>query len=459
MTNSLTIQSLKRSGGPILAAAVSVSVLGAICAGSPLIGFAVAILLGFLLVWIAKPELPLLLAIAVLPFGSYLALAYLRPMYPVIAFALAVAVAGVLLRRAPEIKIPWLPFDVPLLVLVLFVGLSCSWSLDRVEGLILTAQFCVNLALCLLPRFFLHTRNLVRKSIYFWLVCGGVAAILSAFVGASAKQAERSALFDSPNLFSAYLYTCLFLASGLFMSSAGSWKRLVVAVWMLPTCIAFVLTQSRGGYISFGAGVVFLIAVWPELRHYILNHLVVVVLIVALALTALVFSNTGREVLDRIASLSSPGETHGMQIRYVMWRVAMSQFRRSHCFGTGAGGLRQELMQDTARPIRQGEREGEVRLFYLPHSLYMQILAELGVIGVVIVLWLIWRLAACFRYHQTAKNTDPVCRSLLYGAYGALVALGVHALVDLDPSIRLPWIVIGMVGAIMACSVRRSEPV
>jgi len=458
MTNSLTIQSLKRSGWPILAAAASVSVLGAICAGSPLIGFAVAILLGLLLIWIAKPELPLLLAIAVLPFGSYLALPHLRPMYPVIAFAIAVAVAGLLLRRTPEIKIPWLPFDAPLLALTLFVGLSCSWSLDREQGVILIAQFCVNLALCVLPRFFLPTRSLVRKAVYFWLVCGSIAAILSAFVGASAKQAERSALFDTPNIFSAYLNTCLFLAAGLFMSSKGSWKRLAVVVWMLPICVAFALTQSRGGYVSFGAAAVFLVAVWPELRHYILDHLIVVVLIVVLAATALVSSDAGRQVLDRVATLSSPGETEGMQIRYVMWRVALRQFTRSHCFGTGAGALRQELTQDTARSIHQGPYRGETRGYYLPHSLFMQILAELGVIGVVIVLWLAWRLAACFRY-QIARNTDPMCRSLLYGAYGALVAVGVHALVDLDPSIRLPWIVIGMVGAIMACSVRRSEPV
>jgi len=458
MIGTMTIHSLKRETATVLMAAVLVFILGTICAGSPLLGFGVVMLLGLLLLWIAKPELPIILVIAVVPFRLHVFLPRLRLIYPVIAFALAVAVAGVLQRKAPKIKIPLLRFDVPLLVLVLFVGLSCSWSLDWVEGLILTVQFCVNLALCLLPRYFLNTRKLARKSVYFWLVLGSLIAILSAFVGASAKQEDRAALFDTPNLFSAYLYTCLLLASGLFISSKGSWKRLVVAVWMLPICVAFALTQSRAGYISFGVGVVFLIAVWPELRHYLLNHLIVVLFIVGLTATAMAYSNAGREVLDRIVTLRSASETQGMQARYIMWRVALRQFTRSHGFGSGAGGLREELIQDTAWTVQYGDRRGETRYFYQPHSLCMQILAELGVVGVAIVLWLTWRLGASFRYH-IEQNKDPTSRSLLYGASGALVALAVHSLVDLEPSVRLPWIVIGIAGAVMACSARRSEPV
>jgi hypothetical protein len=114
------------------------------------------------------------------------------------------------------------------------------------------------------------------------------------------------------------------------------------------------------------------------------------------------------------------------------WRVARSAFAEAPLRGVGSGGFRVEWLRE--RPIRYAARDA--------HSLYFETPAELGVIGLALLLTFLGGVAACA---ARAVRRDP---GLAAGpiAVGALWA--VHAGLDWDwemPSATLPALLLAAV--------------
>jgi len=143
--------------------------------------------------------------------------------------------------------------------------------------------------------------------------------------------------------------------------------------------------------------------------------------------------SVGESANQRLFSLSNDG-------RIIGWRVAQSQFAERRLIGTGAGTYEQHWVAD--RPVPGKVRDA--------HSLYLETLAELGVVGMALLgLALAVPLAAAC----VARR-----RALVPAATAAYVAYLAHAAIDWDwelPAVTLAALFCG--GAVVIAA-RRDVP-
>jgi O-Antigen ligase len=162
--------------------------------------------------------------------------------------------------------------------------------------------------------------------------------------------------------------------------------------------------------------------VWGE---RVLGGLVVIIAIGALvAAVGNPFTRISREYDDFVnLRVSTPTDTRflsGGGYRYDYWRIAWNEFKQEPLRGVGAGSYDVDYFRTrrTTEDIRQ------------PHSLPMQLLAELGVPGLLALLAFVG--AVCAGLWRTARRgrASPGRRVLAVAAGGAFAAWLAHTSVD-----------------------------
>jgi O-antigen ligase/polysaccharide polymerase Wzy-like membrane protein len=140
---------------------------------------------------------------------------------------------------------------------------------------------------------------------------------------------------------------------------------------------------------------------------------------------------------ERLVSVSSN--------RYEYWRVGLNAFAENPLGGVGSGGFRVEWLRE--RTIAEGVRDA--------HSLEIEVLAELGLVGLVALAAMVAGVALASRRTLAARP------ELAAGPTAALGAWFLHASIDWDwqlPAVTLP--AIALAGALIAIAegVSRAAP-
>jgi hypothetical protein len=287
--------------------------------------------------------------------------------------------------------------------------------------------------------------------------------------------------------------------------------RAAAAAGAVPMALALYLTYSRGALSAVACGLLVLMLLmptWSQLRAIVvvvvggglasavcsrldgvasldgsLSHresqglvmlAVLVVLMVAVALVQLRPQREGRIPLPRwvrpagyvvaivvallpyaLAVTSERGEDNPSfganaqrlastgSNRYAYWRVAFRTFLDHPLNGTGAASFRVEWLRE--RPFRESVRDA--------HSLYFETLAELGLVGFVLLCIL---LAGVLLAVRKVLSADP---ALVAGPGAALVVWAVHAGVDWDwemPALTL--VAVTLAGMLLAQCERVRAP-
>jgi hypothetical protein len=188
--------------------------------------------------------------------------------------------------------------------------------------------------------------------------------------------------------------------------------------------------RSSGGA---GAGMLVLLAVLaaatlfvpqPARRFDGLRGSAVFAIVIALALTVLAAAHSGKAGAPTGASRLTSTETN----RYAYWRVALDAFSENPLKGVGTAGYRVEWLQ--RRHFAETVRDA--------HSLYLETLAELGIVGFAALMTL---------FGGVAKRIRP--QDAVAGA--ALAAWAIHAGVDWDwemPALTL--VAVLLAGSVLA---------
>ena len=278
----------------------------------------------------------------------------------------------------------------------------------------------------------------------------------------------------------------LLLAVGFVADSERVAGRAAAAAATVPLVLTLYLSNSRGAWVALAVGVVAALVLTPfrlrVARPFVLvaavgalaiwlvsrshpvtdwadplaaaddGHLLAVAT-VALALAAAAISArlTRRTVVAALAAVAlavvvapsstsptaptesgptapgapAPGTTPGGRLfsttsssRREYWRVALIDFRNHPVAGSGAGTFVREWYEH--RRIRAAVQDA--------HSLYLEKLAELGAIGLALLLWVLSvPVLAAIRIRD---------KPFVTGAFGAYAAFAAHAAVDWDWSFR-----------------------
>ena len=266
------------------------------------------------------------------------------------------------------------------------------------------------------------------------LVC--LSALAEYVVGAHSGIVVHGASFpriagalEGPNQLAGYLDVGLpvLVARALLHRD----RRLVLVIAL--AAITDVLTISRSGIIGVALGVVVVLLVLRPLGGTAWRFAGAVTLVVvagaALALRAGV--PAGYFSLDQ-----APQAADHLANRSQLWHAAVELWRTSPVVGVGAGNYELDLAQAGLPNVRTHA-----------NSIYLQSLAEMGIVGLLVTL-------AMFAVTIATLGRSAVRRPLVVGALGATVALAAHQTFDdlfFFPKVATAyWLVVGVAVAEVA---------
>lgn len=277
-----------------------------------------------------------------------------------------------------------------------------------------------------------RTRSQIRFFMIFWLACYAIYPVRGAYLNYFVihntwfGRAIWNQTYSNPNDLAAITLLLFSVAAALVVSEPKGWFRRAALIGLPILALLIFLTQSRAGIIGFAAlGVFALPAVskaGARLRSFAMLGL--------LAGVVLMFAPSS--VWQRMGALRNATDTSNLRAvdregsaeqRWEIWKTAARIIHDHPVFGVGLGAY--PAANQEYAPVAAGS---EIQLGARDtHSTYLNVLAELGVPGLVIFIALI---AATVRRAESVrrrcKRRFPRAAQQLYmvelGLLGFLVA-------------------------------------
>jgi O-antigen ligase len=349
--------------------------------------------------------------------------------------ALLAIVAGVLVAGGPHRPAPpELAFLGALAGLMAWALFSVLWSRDPTAAVLEAQRLLLYLATA--GVLLLLARPSSRTGILFGVLAAVAALCLTGLadalvgddpVGAATADPGSEERLSEPVGYANALALLAAVGVVLALGLAGIAQQLIVRVaclGLVPALLATLyLTYGRGGWLALAVG---LVAAFAGRLRAVDRRLAlalggVAVLAVAVAVTAVARSFASATATP--AEGSARLLTLGGSSRADYWRVAAEDVADHPLLGSGAGSYHRYWLGE--RPVPQPARDA--------HSLYLETLAELGPLGLALLLVALGAPVAA----AVAARRDPLTPVAL-GPYAAFL---VHAAQDWDwevPAATLP---------------------
>lgn len=289
------------------------------------------------------------------------------------------------------------------------------------------------------------------------LAAGAVAAALLSLVRLAMgmlRSLEPSALLESAlrnqlrlsfhtgdlNAGASHFVMAAFVVFALAWS-AGSRRTLYLPV-VLPVVAALWLTGSRMAVVA-GLAVAFAALVRQIIRRRSVAWVVIAATALLLAISAWKTIEIPEEVTvdDVLEQTQDPyglvGLRTGSATRWWFLQTSLDMWRSAPVFGVGIGRYFDSSRAFMPAPLR------EIYLFENAHNNFAQIGAELGLVGLLLFLWLLWEARPALRYPLRIHGEDTVRWGLYAGLAAFLITcLGGHPL--LVAAVAYPfWLTLG----------------
>jgi O-antigen ligase len=231
--------------------------------------------------------------------------------------------------------------------------------------------------------------------------------------------------FVNHNHFAGLVEMGALLAAGM---AVGKWRRhrldwSFVALGGVAALLVLVLiaSRSRGGTLALLAGACSLGVGLIGSRHRLASWVVAGIVAAATVSVAVLPEATGQ----RLASLLRGGEDASVAYRLDTARSTVRLAMSSPLLGVGLGSFADEVTR-----FKSGH--GDVRVTHAESDV-LELLAETGLVGGVILVWLGWDL---WRRASANLSAAPGRSGIVLGAFAAIVAMSFHSLFDFN--LRIP---------------------
>ncbi len=276
-----------------------------------------------------------------------------------------------------------------LLVWIAWSALSIAWSPDPITGLDRLWNLKFLLWIPLLWPLHRHWAWLLGSFLFATLVLQGVQAS-GVFFDVRKKGMLVMAGMRHPTM--AGMWDAIALSCWLFLSVVSGWRMALLSLPMAVLCaFGFFWAGQRAALVGLLAE----IAVANALLAVVAAGWVKRALIrgtIGLAILLVVYSASGKQLVTKInqaakeASQSLSGDTPViMEARMALWTMSLEAWRASPVVGRGLGGY-----ADATKSIVVPFKDATLHEFTTPHSTYVTILTECGLVGLgLFVLWAI----------------------------------------------------------------------
>lgn len=243
---------------------------------------------------------------------------------------------------------------------------------------------------------------------------------------------------DNPNILAQYLEFIIPLAFGLFWTVKSYAKKAIFLGSMAVMLLCLIFTFSRGGWIAFALSII-VFAILKDRRILLLGAV--------LSLVSVYF--LPQSIIERLLSVGNLNESSNAY-RTFIWASTINMIKDYWYSGVGLGVNAFEKLYN-AFYIREG-----VFAFH-SHNLYLEILAETGVIGMFTFLGVIF---STFRNGITAliNTKDTLIKTIVSALLGGMVAFMFHGISENSfynfKIVFMFWFVVSLV-----VSIKEMQPV
>lgn len=337
-------------------------------------------------------------------------------------FGLALVVSWLVTLARARGRVPLLLRDRPGLayLVISFVawgGISAAWAADGSVAI----SSAVRLALVAILFFVVYTaiENLRDLTLVAWSYLGGSFLVaFTALVSGQTVQGRLSGGLLDANYLAAVLASSVVIAAFLFAASHGR-ARILLVVFILTDIVALVRTESRGGLIAMGVGLIAACAVAGPIRTQAVA-LVAITVSLGIGYYALAAPTSLRQRVTNVSAQGSAGRSD-------IWQIASKIAADHPLAGVGLGNFRtveDDYLTDNANLVKVSE---VVDIHPVVHNTYLEVLSELGAVGLALFVGLVAAtLAAAATGIRLLRGSTArwslVPRGLVAGALGLLAA-------------------------------------
>lgn len=294
--------------------------------------------------------------------------------------SIIVGLIGLLLQRRP-IRVP---------VLLQWLGVFFLWCIvgymfTRYSAIVFEEMVTLGKIwlVALVAANALTSRAQIRFFQFFYLGCFALfplrGALFNYYVYGQTTfgRAIWKFVYENPNDLAAYCILQLSLALALYYRERWNWLRICALLGVLFLPFLVLLTRSRGAFLALATFVALLVAGGRKRARAAVLTVLAAVIVLAVAPS---------NVLERLGGLSSLTSTETVKQadqegsayqRYTIWKVARLVISEHPITGVGLGAYpathRIYAQRPQFDPTARGARD--------THSLYLNVLAETGVIG------------------------------------------------------------------------------
>lgn len=324
-----------------------------------------------------------------------------------------------------ERAVPFLPREAPfltytLLALVVWSLASLIWASDRSLTLHTASRLVQLVGLIFV------TYSAVRKPrdllILVWAFLIGAAVTCGyALANGTLHYGRLTGGIFNPNTLAAEIVVAIVVAIFLLVATRRASLRLVLLAFVSVFAVVFVQTQSRSGILALGAAFAFALVAAGPLRGRISA---VILIAAALGLAYYVFA-APPQLRERVTSIVT-GTSQASPLREDTWQIALQMTRAHPVRGIGLGNFPALEAQYFTSNVNIVE-VGSLRRFQLVvHNTYLEILAELGIVGLILFLSVlamtVGRVAAMLAQRGPEGSTRLLARSITTGTVGVMTS-------------------------------------
>ena len=272
----------------------------------------------------------------------------------------------------------------------------------------------------------------VAMSVAFWAIKGGLKVILLG------PHQVYGRTYDN-NLFALTSVMTLPMVFYFALSVKHAKWRAALFVCVALMCLAIIGSRSRAGFVAFA--VVLMMMAWNSRYRWRTMFAVFIFMIVAAALS-------GTEIRDRLHSIVEYRQDRSARSRFLTWDIALQILRESPIVGIGFQNF------EAAKDALVGGRKAA-------HNIYLQNLAELGIVGH--PLWLLvlfGSLGTAYLFMRWSRRLPLDMRWAYYWSRGlvlGLVAFCIHGVFHNEEYLELMFVMVGLIIALQVATRRELD--